>query len=1096
MATTVALTFTIYLTDINVVKAKQAAFPNGWLHGPIPAATELSAELGYTVAYQERDDPFTAPCVRTAWHPRASSGKFKYDRSVFTISGGGFFGWLGFGDTRFIWLGQFEYSPADTGGTPEGSGTVGAGPSEWAAFSNRKWADGFEAVSATDTKGELGSGKGLLTRDASRTPDGYGAAIRSGATGATHTHTDSGLAAGTEHWERIYWRLRRAPVANVPVLTITLTGGSGAEKLKIYITPGGQIALYTVDNASVETLQGTIGTLTLGVWTKVDLFCHSYIAFAPGTTSNALWVGVESYLNGVLISSIAGVVRTSVSIAYTWFTSNWAPTSSSDALELDVDDWIGTECPERFKRGVLDWDAALAGGAAIVLNQFMSRVVAGTKRFYRCVLAHTIASDKAPPNATYWIQSLGPRDFYSGAHVKAIRPLSFGAAHNAGAWTGDVRLLLRQPMDGVDPGSTGEIQGSTSGAIIEVNTDATKYGQGVVAMSLAVHGGGQNAPPYNTIGAGIAGAAPSMVTLTQTGARTWKSVINQPGGVTEGRTVHPLTLRMQKAATATANTIQSMLVLAEYIGVFDACDIALDPTAADQVKPDMPRRNLGIHNAPYPNSPWASLSSTPPLAGVHVKAGTYAGNDTGQDLVVATPPHFIWIRPLTGANTGQRWWSTMLGAGHVALEGSYQLNGGITITQEDIAYTSPGGAADPEERYLVRLSGPSPHLNSSGVTYQYVILSDPGSRFLLNGALRHGNHGLDDGAVTTLVDSTFIVNFLLAWIEIHTTPRETATARFYGKGPGHAANEASRLDAAATATVFNYATTGQLKAYSAINNLGEQIAYALFRVAEPGDQTPTELVFQTKAYIGNGAAGTRDIILSPIGGSRRPLFAIVIPDNAAAVYRDPSFSGGNSRAINATSDITTGITAGAPDIITVGTTLNVNLIDYSVLVLVGGTAAGNDGWSQNGDFPLKTPAGAGSPIYDPAPDVDAIPDDELDPTATDDTATTAKNVAVAISVLANDLNAGVGLTIGGVSIPLHGTAQISGTTIIYTPATDYVGDDSFTYTVVNSLGATATATVAVTVSEGGDGGDGGGSAGCRDNWGLGTSADLPYVPLT
>jgi Bacterial Ig domain len=45
-----------------------------------------------------------------------------------------------------------------------------------------------------------------------------------------------------------------------------------------------------------------------------------------------------------------------------------------------------------------------------------------------------------------------------------------------------------------------------------------------------------------------------------------------------------------------------------------------------------------------------------------------------------------------------------------------------------------------------------------------------------------------------------------------------------------------------------------------------------------------------------------------------------------------------------------------------------------------------------------------------------------------------------------------------------GTVQLNGETIVYTPPTDFVGTDSFTYTVRDSRGASSQGTVNVTVS--------------------------------
>jgi hypothetical protein len=54
------------------------------------------------------------------------------------------------------------------------------------------------------------------------------------------------------------------------------------------------------------------------------------------------------------------------------------------------------------------------------------------------------------------------------------------------------------------------------------------------------------------------------------------------------------------------------------------------------------------------------------------------------------------------------------------------------------------------------------------------------------------------------------------------------------------------------------------------------------------------------------------------------------------------------------------------------------------------------------------------------------------------------------------------LTIVAVSAAGNGTAVISGTAVLYTPDPDFVGTDTFTYTITDGF-ATSTATVNVTV---------------------------------
>ncbi|MBB5633211.1 carbon monoxide dehydrogenase subunit G [Cryobacterium mesophilum] len=79
---------------------------------------------------------------------------------------------------------------------------------------------------------------------------------------------------------------------------------------------------------------------------------------------------------------------------------------------------------------------------------------------------------------------------------------------------------------------------------------------------------------------------------------------------------------------------------------------------------------------------------------------------------------------------------------------------------------------------------------------------------------------------------------------------------------------------------------------------------------------------------------------------------------------------------------------------------------------------------------------------------------------------------VMATVAENSSNNPITLILGGgaadsvaiVGAAGHGTASASGTTITYTPATNYVGSDVFTYSASNAGGTSATATVLITVS--------------------------------
>jgi hypothetical protein len=91
------------------------------------------------------------------------------------------------------------------------------------------------------------------------------------------------------------------------------------------------------------------------------------------------------------------------------------------------------------------------------------------------------------------------------------------------------------------------------------------------------------------------------------------------------------------------------------------------------------------------------------------------------------------------------------------------------------------------------------------------------------------------------------------------------------------------------------------------------------------------------------------------------------------------------------------------------------------------------------------------------------------PVAVNDSATTARNTAVTINVLGNDSDPdGDPLTVIGVHQPAHGGVVVNSSgannNITYTPARNFFGLDTFTYTVSDGFGGSATATVTVTVT--------------------------------
>ncbi|MBC7973682.1 MAG: tandem-95 repeat protein, partial [Myxococcales bacterium] len=89
------------------------------------------------------------------------------------------------------------------------------------------------------------------------------------------------------------------------------------------------------------------------------------------------------------------------------------------------------------------------------------------------------------------------------------------------------------------------------------------------------------------------------------------------------------------------------------------------------------------------------------------------------------------------------------------------------------------------------------------------------------------------------------------------------------------------------------------------------------------------------------------------------------------------------------------------------------------------------------------------------------------PVAAGDAASVAEDSSVTFDVVANDsdIDEGDELTLFSVTTPAHGTASITSEhRVTYTPAANYGGGDTFSYTVRDGSGASDTATVTINVT--------------------------------
>lgn len=563
-------------------------------------------------------------------------------------------------------------------------------------------------------------------------------------------------------------------------------------------------------------------------------------------------------------------------------------------------------------------------------------------------------------------------DFQNGS---AMRLISVTSLAPATTWVGDFRTLLQNPGDVALLGLTS----STAGAPIVANTDgldvisAEPQAIGVVGIVIAVKATTIQAGATLGISGGAELTGSASGPIVQLGGN-WMQFLYRPTPAAQA--IKPLTAIQLTLAHGGAglSTVFTLMAVAEILGTFGPED-----TPHVVPVPKVPV-HLGVHNAPYARTPWGTLT-TPPIQPVYVKTGTYVGNDTGQDLAFPVPIHFFICRPST-AGIGFLWWSSMISAHAGCDEGPTPQH--LVQALIDPAFV-PAGLDLQQQQTLLRIVGNSAKSNAAGITYTYLAIGDPGMRFVLAGCLTKFKGALD--VITRFAHAGF--NALAGWFLWEQVSGGVTTGLHY-KGPGHAPSSISPLNAAEIANALQFNAVGQLTSKSAFMgaNTFDGVPFCLFRMDDLAVGDAGKVV-QLVSYVGDGTA-SRTVALTPVTG-KRPMWALVVPHNGVALFRDPSYLTTASAAWN-TGNVNagTGIVGGAIDSISIGITLNANGVVYDIFAIPGDSVAGNGGWSVPGEFmpvspepPPGAPTDDGSighaeppnaPILDPAPPPAPLPD--------------------------------------------------------------------------------------------------------------------------
>jgi hypothetical protein len=773
----------------------------------------------------------------------------------------------------------------------------------------RRWIDGFELASMTSVPGGVGLS---VSRDASRHVGGLGLAFRGGAATFAKALNLYGTPSSFAHasWERFYLRLRRAPTSTTPIIWRCNGSPSAGAGAALGVNPAGQLVLYASDSLGNYTLIAAV--FTLDVW-------H------PVTNPNA-WHKVDlllKYINptgtaSLFIDGFPVREMTGNGMGGTAHQSSQFGSSTNPAndLEIDIDDWMNSEIPGM----VTAIDPGLFTG----------------------------------------------KDCVNGSKIVAIRPKGFASSHNAAAWPGDFRVVLQQPFNNSTPMQA--LASTSSGSLLAVTTDdadvvdADKGSLGQAAVVVALMGNRNASPLSGQLGL-TANGVTTMVNITEFNTPQSQAMLKTAsGGSTALEDFTPIELRRTKSSDGLNSFTYALGGMVELIGRWGKEDLPgwgntdEEQAAHDAITFPIP---VGQHNAPYPHSPWALGGNAAPIAPFIVKLGTYVGNNTGQDLSFRAPVNWLWIRRVSGGSGTYQWWSTMLGS-HQNLQEAIkpQMAQGL----EDLSFAGSDTEGQ-QQQYLLRLAGNDASMNAVGVTYQYIAVCDPGQRFMLNATVSHQTG--EPAADYRLVSDGFTPRFTMLFTE---GANSTTTPRLYGKGPGSVIDGVTGFSTPAFTNAYAIGT-GVITTLPTLHGVGEPIALNFWRQADGNNDPAQAGALQIGTWTGDGSA-TRTIGLTPTG--LRPTFVIVFADNGNGFWRDPSHTGTNS-ANSAGVDTPNGITAGAVDSFTVGSTLNSNGVIYNYLVFFGSATACNNGWGCNGEYSPVEPV---SPTDGPWPD----PPDPEDPT--------------------------------------------------------------------------------------------------------------------
>lgn len=483
---------------------------------------------------------------------------------------------------------------------PYGTGGGNEPPVDATPIPMRRWIGGLEMQALAEGGTSLNTGTGC--RDSSRTIDGKGLPLRANNPFGGWTRQVAEYNPGytpKKSWERFYVRLRTLPTGIIGFwrchcATAALSGAG------FKIDTDGTIKVYNINSGGIETLIGTTPALVIDDWYLIDVV----LEFAAGPAADGflkVFINHDLILNITIPNGQDGMARNDTHLSSEM--NRW--TAADATLEMDIDDWICADVPNK------------AG-----------------------------------------VESLDSIDWLVGSHVKISNVVSVALTNYVGQ-----KDAMNQ---GVNPAleASSRLTSSTSGAEADGTTDvpdmetlqtvqeATGVAIGPVAAVVAAYTE-TAAGADGQLGYRIADGAPVLATINEQVASQWFSKLYRPSGLLLPEEFAPFHVVKTKSADANLNTVRAVQAALEYIGAWGPED---DPGMVNK------QRTNFLHNCRYVNTFWGQPILIPD-APVFAVGGTYVGNSTAQTINLPAPCHFLWIRALAGGSTGIKFFGASLG-GH------------------------------------------------------------------------------------------------------------------------------------------------------------------------------------------------------------------------------------------------------------------------------------------------------------------------------------------------------------------------------------------------------------------------------------------------